>query len=222
MVNGRNLANAKSFVLSIEPTIDTDPAPAPTKLLSGLFVDDEAMVSSTELVGDFTDKTGSYILATPTDTETDLNNQTKGLWFVTGSITEGLSDLPALNAGWKYEGWVVVDGTPISTGTFSDTGVSDDNAMTNEFGGTTGTAYSFPGEDFLNGMSGDVEFNNDFTLLGQTVVISVEPNPDNSPAPFALKPLAGMIPAGYTLFSTLTMDTTTGPALTTLTGTVTR
>lgn len=31
------------------------------------------------------------------------------------------------------------------------------------------------------------------SLPGNMVVISVEPDPDNSPAPFALKPLVGMI-----------------------------
>ena len=46
-----------------------------------------------------------------------------------------------------------------------------------------------PGEDFfLNAPSGET-FPLD--VRGRTVVISVEPVPDNSPAPFAMKPLVG-------------------------------
>lgn len=51
----------------------------------------------------------------------------------------------------------------------------------------------FPGEDFLVNVPKGVEFP--ANLRGATIVVSVEPQPDESPAPFALKPLVGEIPA---------------------------
>ena len=56
-------------------------------------------------------------------------------------------------------------------------------------------------------------------LKGKTIVISVEPDPDNSPAPFTLKPLAHMVSASAMNHTTITMGV--GP-VTQLTGVVTR
>ena len=55
-------------------------------------------------------------------------------------------------------------------------------------------------------------------LTGGTAVISIEPVPDNSPAPFVLKPLVGMIPSGANVHSVLDM----GQNLSFPTGSVTR
>ena len=33
-------------------------------------------------------------------------------------------------------------------------------------------------------------------LMSREIVITIEPSPDNSPMPFLLKPLKGMVPAG--------------------------
>ncbi len=188
-----DLDAATAFVLSIEPAMDPDPAPADTKLLIGNFSGNSASVSSTGIVGDFTSSTGKYILATPTDM--DATNEYSGIWFLDDTsmpATAGL-DLPTLSPGWKYEGWVVIDGTPISTGTFLDPAAADDNASTSPYKGTVSDGPPFPGEDYVMGSVGSINFPID--LRGKTVVISVEPSPDNSPAPFTLKPLAQGIPA---------------------------
>ena len=50
-----------------------------------------------------------------------------------------------------------------------------------------------------------------FDLKGKTVVVSVEPSPDNSPKPFSLKPLAKMIPTDASVHSTIMMGQ--GPAV---------
>lgn len=211
-VESSQLAAATTFVLSIEPAVDTDPAPADTKILAGDFSGTSANVNSNGIVADFSASTGEYILATPTDD--DMTNESSGVWFLNNSGTAPVAglDLPTLPAGWKYEGWAVVDGVPISTGTFTDVAAAD------EFSGFSGMNMSppFPGEDFL--------FNEDGTpnmldLLGQTIVISVEPSPDNSAAPFTLKPLAHMVPTTATLHTPITMGT--GPVVT-LMGTVSR
>ena len=51
----------------------------------------------------------------------------------------------------------------------------------------------FPGEDFLVSAPMGLTFPTD--IAGGTGVISIEPDPDNSPNPFTLKPLVGNIPA---------------------------
>ena len=193
VVDSDMLSAASTFVLSIEPSIDPDPAPAATKILVGDFSGSSANISSTGMVGDFSNSTGKYILATPTDGMN--NNERSGIWFLdlaSGTPATGLS-LPTLPAGWKYEGWVVMNGMPISTGTFTDVAMADDNATTTNFKGDVNNGPAFPGEDFIQNAPAGLTFPTD--LRGTTAVISVEPDPDNSPSPFTLKPLAHGVPS---------------------------
>ncbi|WP_347922297.1 anti-sigma factor [Pontimicrobium sp. SW4] len=217
IVNTDQLNNATTFVLSIEPAIDNDPTPAATKILAGDFNGNSASISSNGIVGDFSTSTGNYILATPTDS--DNMNEESGVWFLdnsSGSAVDGLN-LPVLPEGWKYEGWVVMNGMPISTGTFTDVSDFDDNATSSSFKGAAGNGPAYPGEDYLQNAPAGLNFPTD--LRGATIVISVEPSPDNSLAPFTLKPLAHMVPAAAMTHTTIAMGT--GP-VTSLTGTVTR
>lgn len=192
-VASSDLEAATMFVLSIEPVPDADAAPAATKILAGAFSGSSASLSTSTVGSNFEGSTGSYIVAAPTGTGA-MEEEFSGIWFLdnsSGSAVAGL-DLPTLEAGWKYEGWVVIDGTPVTTGTFTDVAAADESAP---FSGTNG-GPSYPGEDFLNNAPSGLTFPTD--LRGKTAVISIEPDPDNSAAPFTLKPLAGMIPATLT------------------------
>ena len=216
-VNASQLADATTFVLSIEPSVDPDPGPAATKILAGDFTGANANVNSSGLVGDFSGASGTYILATPTDT--DMNNEESGVWFLdnsSGSPEAGLS-LPTLPDGWKYEGWAVMSGMPISTGTFTSVIDFDDNATTSPYKGDAGNGPAFPGEDYVQNAPAGLSFPTD--LKGATIVISVEPSPDNSPNPFTLKPLAHVVPANAANHTAISMGT--GP-VTSLSGTVSR
>lgn len=186
--------NATTFVLSIEPANDSDPAPSATKMMAGDFSGANASIT-TGLVGDFSNAAGKYILATPTDGAD--SNENSGIWFLdlsTGSPTVGLT-LPELPDGWKYEGWVVFEGQPVTTGTFTNTMATDDD---DPFSGNmalpdvNGVDGFFPGEDFLMNAPSGLNFPTD--IAGGMAVISVEPYPDNSPNPFTLKPLVQLIP----------------------------
>lgn len=220
-VDVAQLANATTFVLTIEPTIDPDPEPAATKLLIGDYSGNSANVDSNGTVGDFSNATGKYILATPTDT--DPTNESSGIWFLDNTNAPppvaGL-DLPELQEGWKYEEWAVIDGQAISTGTFTKVVGTDDAAP---FSGSVplpspnGALGFFPGEDFLQNPPSGVIFPTD--LKGATIVISVEPSPDNNPGPFTLKPLAHEVPNDAMNNTTITMGT--GPVVW-LSGSVTR
>ncbi len=128
-MNATNLANATTFVLTIEPNPDSDPNPSAVHILAGDFSGNTSNVTvghPASLGNDFTSSTGTYILATPTDGA--MTNENSGIWFLdlsSGSPAQGLF-LPTLPNGWKYEGWTVINGMPVTTGTFTSTTVIDD------------------------------------------------------------------------------------------------
>lgn len=189
-----DLDKATKFVVSIEPKIDSDPAPSAVKILGGDFNANVATLSvgdGAALGNDFSNAAGSYILATPTDGGMTSNENSGVWWLIPGGGGASLT-LPVLPSGWKYEGWAVVGGKPLSTGTF--TTVSGSDAAAPYSGTTAGPA--FPGEDFLMNAPTGVTFPLD--LSSATIVISVEPFPDNSASPFLLKPLVGTVPANAT------------------------
>ncbi|MCF6296640.1 MAG: anti-sigma factor [Flavobacteriaceae bacterium] len=185
---------ASKFVLTIEPANGDEAEPTNVHILGGDFSGSSSQLSighDTALGNDFTSAAGKYTLGTPTNgADSDENS---GIWFLdmsSGSPVAGLI-LPDLPAGWKYEGWIVTDGKPITSGKFtSATGVDEFN----EF--SEGDGPPFPGEDYLINPPNDLTFPID--LAGGKAVISIEPDPDNSPNPFLLKPLAGDIPADAT------------------------
>lgn len=182
-------ANAAStFVLTIEPE-ENDPAgPADTHILAGPITDGVANIVTDHpgaFSSDFTESAGSFIVATPTNGNA---TPTQGIWYLNPPVapagpTAGLS-LPTLPAGWKYEGWIVGEDGPISTGTFTDVAAADSDGA----GPAAGPDGSppFPGQDFIDPA---------LDIVGLTSVISVEPSPDNSVAPFSMKPLATEIAA---------------------------
>jgi len=189
-VESTDLASASTFVLTIEPSPDPDPAPSDVHILAGDFSGTSAELTidhPAALSQDFAQSAGTYILATPTDGMD--NNEKSGIWFLDPMAGPGAGlTLPDLPAGWAYEGWAVQNGTPLSTGTFTNVSGAD------SFSGFSGMQGSppFPGEDFVANAPMGMTFPLD--LSGGTAVISIEPVPDNSPAPFLLKPLVGGIP----------------------------
>ncbi len=211
-VDAATLASATSFVLSIEPVGETGAAalaPSETKLVVGNFSGDSASISI-GTVADFNSLTpaGTFFLRAPTDEApgtANNGNDENGIWFGTpGMPPLPALTLPSLEAGWKYEGWVVVDGLgPLSTGTFTTFDTVDDNSgAATSFSGTQKVGPSIPGEDFFNNAPTGFMFPLD--IRGRNVVISIEPFPDNSAAPFLLKPMTGTAgddtaPATYSL-----------------------
>lgn len=196
---------ATAYILTIEPYPDNDPAPSKVHVIGGDFSGKMADLSidhPAALGTDFASAMGKYILATPTNGSD--TNEKSGVWFLdltSGSPAEGL-DLPTLPDGWMYEGWTVIDGKPVTTGTFSKT-----SGMVDDFDGYSSQENPgppFPGEDFLMNAPSGLTFPTD--ISGGIAVISVEPYPDNSPEPFAIKPLVGMIPADAMDHKTYMMD----------------
>ncbi len=212
-VGETNLNNASKFVLTIEPSSDSDPAPSDTHVLAGDFSGNSAILSigAPEALGnDFSTAMGKYVLATPSNGE--MNNEKSGVWFIASMPPTAGLELPTLPAGWKYEGWAVIGGVPVSTGTFTAADAAD---MFSGFSGSMGTP-SFPGEDFIMNAPSGLTFPTD--LSGAKVVISIEPSPDNSLTPFVLKPLFADVPANamagtvYNMDNIINMNSPTGLA----------
>lgn len=200
IVDLAQLNSATDFVLSIEPMPDADPAPSAIKILGGSFSGTSATITAAHgaaLGNDFSSVMGKYILATPTSSSMD--DDLSGVWFIdasSGSMEAGL-DLPSLPSGWKYEGWAVIDGKPVTTGTFSMVDKADDAAP---YSGTDMDGPMFPGEDFIMHAPDGLSFPTD--LSESTIVISIEPSPDNSAEPFLFKPLVGTVPASAEAMTT--------------------
>jgi hypothetical protein len=177
-------AAISAFVLTIEPSPDSDPSPSPVHLLGGDFSGSRAVLTvghPAALGHDFTSAAGGYILAAPTGGA--LASYKNGIWFLDPAAGPGPSlSLPTLPVGWVYEGWVAGASGPMSTGRFASvTGADSDGG-----GPAAGPAAAppFPGQDYINPPT-------DLTA-GYAAVISIEPEPDDSSAPFALKPLVDM------------------------------
>ena len=202
------LSSATAFILTIEPAVNDNPAPSSTHVLAGDFNGNNGTVSvshAAALGNSFSTVAGKYILATPTDGGS-MSNEESGIWFLdnsSGSAVAGLT-LPTLPTGWKYEGWVVMNGVPVSTGTFTNVAAADDNASSSPYKGNAGNGPAFPGEDYLMNAPSGLVFPAD--LKGKTAVISIEPFPDNDSKPFTLKPLLKVIPTNAGIHTTLSME----------------
>ncbi len=198
------LSKATAYILTIEPAEDPDPAPSDVHILAGEFTESTAAISvehEAALGNDFLSSSGKYILATPTDGGSDTD-ELSGVWWLDpiSGPSAGLN-LPVLPKGWKYEGWAVINDQPVSTGTFLSVEGSDDFSG---FSGLDAPAPDFPGEDFLQNAPEGFTFPTN--LNGGKVVISIEPVPDNSPAPFVLKPLLGKVLPSATDHTPYAMD----------------
>ncbi|AWW00210.1 anti-sigma factor [Arcticibacterium luteifluviistationis] len=202
-----------TFVLTIEPANDADPAPSKIHILAGDFSSTSADLNishAAALGNDFSTAAGQFILATPS-TET-MDDETSGIWWLDPSGPTATLTLPTLPEGWVYEGWAVINGTPVSSGTFTSISGADSGEPFKGAGGTP----PFPGEDFVANAPSGMTFPTN--LQGGAGVISIEPFPDNSPAPFTLKPLVGQIAADAPVHSLLDM----GQNLSFPTGTVSK
>ena len=95
-----------------------------------------------------------------------------------------------------YEGWGVTQGTPLSTGRFSDLAAPDTAAP---YSGPS-AGPPFPGEDFVRNLPVGVTPPVNFADGASVIVISVEPDlggvDPTGAGPFSVKPLVGAVPAG--------------------------
>eukprot|EP00178_Gracilaria_changii_P022518 TRINITY_DN6694_c0_g1_i2.p1 TRINITY_DN6694_c0_g1~~TRINITY_DN6694_c0_g1_i2.p1 ORF type:complete len:299 (-),score=22.01 TRINITY_DN6694_c0_g1_i2:193-1053(-) len=188
-VSVANAATVSRFVLSIEPVPDPDPAPSATKPFAGDVTCSGLMctASATATAGtgvDLATSSGQFFLAAPTGSGQGATFE-NGIWFFTRPSTP--MNIPSAPSGWRWEGWVVRNGMPISTGTFVSPSGSDSDGAGPNAGTMPGASAAppFPGQDYVLPPRNLTD--------GYSVVISLEPNPDDSTAPFTFKPLSKSI-----------------------------
>jgi hypothetical protein len=174
-----------------EPASDAEPDdPNLPAIVAGDFLNGSATLTSTgdDAFGDdFSSAAGSFHLATPTTITTA--DETGGAWFAAvGGGSETLV-LPALPAGWSYEGWVALGSGTFSLGRFLVPRGADTDGDGPPVPGQDHAGYAFPGSDFPTGSSG-------VDLRPSTVFVSLEP-PANAdgPAPSFLRVLSVAVDA---------------------------
>lgn len=194
-ISSANSASATSFILSIEEENNQNLVPSATKILIGDFIEGIANLSFENAVGFIIDPSIEYNLhcntITPTDGTTDPrgSDEQYGIWFQ-NSLGPGLYNIPVLNEGWKYEGWVVFNGTiPLSTGKFTSYQGPDESSY---YSGTF-PGNDYPGEDFLENLPAGVSGY----VPGSTVMITIEPDLiSDLDSQFFIKPISGIAVGG--------------------------
>jgi len=165
-----------------------------TFILGGDVVQGTASLSTDHwiaLAQGFSQAEGGFVLATPTDE--DEENELEGVWFMDPTsvpLRAGL-ELPPAPEGWAYEGWVTLEGQPLSVGKFVLPNEADSAGV---YSGTV-AGPPFPGEDFLTGAPAGLTFPP--TLSGALVSVTLEPwmELDVEPSlPFFLRILEAQIP----------------------------
>jgi hypothetical protein len=182
---------AEAMVVSIETAGSSATQPSAQRVLAGEIQGSGAdlSVADSRALGDpFTGVGAQYILETATTAAADDYQQ--GIyWCVPGDFL-GIDEpvvpddpnldttMPQLPPGWAYEGWVVVDDVPVSTGRFTSPLVPDSDGLGPAAGPLPG--MPFPGQEYIDPP---------LVITGGEVWLTVEPQPDYSPAPFPLRVL---------------------------------
>ena len=144
---GTDLSSATVLFVTIEPPGD-DSIPSKSHYLAGDVANLSAELSVghiTAIGHNFTTASGLYILATPSNFGD--SQEFSGIWYLrlsSGLPTKTL-ELPTLPQGWKYEGWVVIEGIPVTTGKFIAPAAED---LAAPYSGPQEWP-PYPGEDFL-------------------------------------------------------------------------
>ena len=192
LTKARNLQYMSDAIITIEADVETASVHGPV-IIGGLITGDirtahaDLSTAYQDAFGtDFTDATGHFILDCPTSADTA--DSASGIWFMNSRAprSAGLLNLPRLPEGWKYEGWLRRSTlSPVNnpmyayipTGKFvSSYGFDSDSAGVQK--GPSGDGYPFPGEDFA-GIKRIILNNGAYDAM-----ITIEPDPDNSPGPF--------------------------------------
>ncbi len=202
---GADISDADLIVITIEADGDVDDVPSGIVVLAGPLSAGRAVLAFPTNLSAIA---GGYILATPTDDEP--TNDLSGVWFLDPAGPAAALTLPALADGWVYEGWGVTQGTPLSTGRFSEATGPD---LAAPFSGPD-AGPPFPGEDFVANLPASITPPVNLADGSALVVLSVEPDlagvDPTGAAPFSIKPLVGAVPAGLADHTLTALDQNLG------------
>lgn len=195
-------STADALVVTIEPRPDPDPGPSGIAILVG---SPGVNVATLRFPANLGAMAGSFILATPTDAVS--TNENAGVWFLDPAGGPGPSlALPDLPGGWVFEGWGVTQGTPLTTGRFTEASGADSAAP---FSGPN-PGPPFPGEDFLQNLPAAITSPVDLADGSSDIVVTIEPDlsgvDPTGHGPFSIKPLLAAVPQDAPEHSTLGLE----------------
>lgn len=141
---------------------------------------------------------GTVLIAAPTAVNGPIN---QGVWFINTSTKKFSLELPDLDAGHVYEGWIVDDctGKKISTGLFRANGAVDSDSAGRYAGPLALNFPPVPGSDF-------VTLGQNLVDGGHNIVITVEPYPDTDPNPSGVAVLRVNIPVDTAVGTELVLE----------------
>jgi len=165
----------EAFMVTIENEGDRNEVPNNFTLMKTAIKNNEA-----NLLFDITipDSENTFILATPTDGNQTINEQS-GIWFVDSDLTKkGLNLQELANTPFKYEARIIniENNVNLSLGRFSDPETSDDSQIFSQ----ALEGFKFPGEDLLRNLPEELEPPINLANGQYKVIISLEPNTDDT------------------------------------------
>jgi len=176
---GCNLANASTFLISLET--DADPDPSGVFVMAGDAEGDSVTLSYSHpsaLGSAYDQQDARFVLDTPTTLS--ASDYDHGLWFYeeAGGVTTSTLAIPDAPEGWFYQAWVFrTSGTidTLSMGTFQSPNGADSDSS-GPYAGTERGAPPFPGQDFVTGVSRELDNGR------HAVMVSIEPTNDPFPS----------------------------------------
>lgn len=177
-----------TLVISIEHVDSLPQEASNSKVLAAKLVANNATFSiGDEYLMDFNESTATGVYQV---IQASGSDSVKGIWFMTGdTMKEAGLELPKVISGWKYEGYVILNGDSLPTGYFGNPGAAD---AENKYGLNL-PVFPFPGENFEIDPVDSTNLNID--LRGAEVIIKIiPPLPDFSEQPFELIMFQGTIP----------------------------
>lgn len=157
---------------------DADGKPSRQQFLLGSLKSGKATLEAPIKAADLAGKTGAFILDNPVTEKvlTDYN----GVWFsrFDGKYVRGL-ELDESPDGWRYAGWVILNGHVLRVGKFTHPMEMDDFSAYSGYDSVdlpvNFPAPPMPGEDFNTNAPSGLTFGNNLPdLAGAQVLISME------------------------------------------------
>lgn len=183
----KNLDGSDLLQLQIEPTVDLeslfvtienegdrDEIPNDFIFMESKLTDKKALLT---FVLDISDSDNSFILSSPTDGNSTINEQS-GVWFKDAKENKNSLTLPKLPSHFRYQARVFNSSNdkPLNVGSFTNTAEADDSRVYSlSFDG-----YNYPGEDFLRNLPQPLEAPLNLANGEYSINISVEPFKDNT------------------------------------------
>jgi hypothetical protein len=166
------------FFVSIEQEGDRDETPTSYRFLSCTVVqnpDNQSCQLKFSIIQEDATISGSYILATPSDGNTTVN-EASGIWFTNTDGTKAGLTLPGISeAGWSWE--IRIDsgaGKRVFLGRFRSAEGPDND---NRYSLGDAKTYPFPGEDLLTNLPEDN--SGPFNLSSGNYLVTISLEPDN-------------------------------------------